>query len=81
LPKKKQYRTRLEIIAAILKTALDGANQTRMMYLALLSFTQVKDYLQVLTESGLLERKNKIMIYRTTAKGREFLDKYETLKI
>lgn len=71
----------MEIIAAILKTALDGANQTRMMYLALLSFTQVKDYLEVLTKSGLLERKNKIMIYRTTAKGREFLDKYETLKI
>lgn len=71
----------MEIIAAILKTALDGANQTRMMYLALLSFTQVKDYIEVLTESGLLERKKKVMTYKTTAKGREFLDKYETLKL
>jgi len=52
-----------------------------MMYLALLSFTQVKDYLEVLTESGLLERNKKTKTYRTTAKGREFLDKYETLKI
>jgi len=81
LPKKKKYRSRSDIVAAILKTALDGANQTKMMYLALLSFTQVKDYLEVLTESGLLERNKKTKTYRTTAKGREFLDKYETLKI
>jgi len=80
LPKKK-YRSRFDIIVAILKAAADGALQTTIMYSVYLSFTQVKDYLDVLTRRGLLQKDMKTMRFRTTARGREFLKKYEWIKI
>jgi predicted transcriptional regulator len=81
LTKRKKYRSWSDIIATILKEAVDDANQTKMIYLAYLSYRSKKDYHDVLTGSGVLERNKKTMTHRTTLKGSEFPDKYESMKI
>lgn len=42
-----------------------------------MSFTQLKDYIQTLTASGLLEQSG--MEFKTTPKGFEFLKAYESV--
>jgi predicted transcriptional regulator len=80
--KRKRYRSRNEIIAAILQVAFEGSLRTNIMYQAFLSFNQLsKEYLPLLLENGLLEYDTKDQKYRTTRKGKEFLDVYDQLKL
>jgi predicted transcriptional regulator len=72
-----KYRSRTDIAAAILEIALDGAIKTRIMYKAFLSFPQLKEYLAVLQERGLLEHVSTDNEYRTTDKGKQFLKMYK----
>ncbi len=72
-----KYRSRTDIISEILKIAGGGVSKTKIMYGAYLSYDQLKDYMQVLLENGLLEKKG--MQYRTTKKGLDFLKGYERL--
>lgn len=75
---KKRGRDRLFIIAEILDIAKDGTLKTQIMYKASLSFTQLKTYLSLLRNTGLLEKvteKNAVR-YRTTKKGFEYLYSY-----
>jgi predicted transcriptional regulator len=46
------------------------------MYTAFVSFAQLKEYLAILTEGGLLEYNDKSQTYRTTEKGMVFLRAY-----
>jgi predicted transcriptional regulator len=43
-----QYRSREDIVAAILDIAKHGAIKTRIMYRAFLSYPQLKEYLGML---------------------------------
>ncbi|MGI0036461.1 MAG: winged helix-turn-helix domain-containing protein [Nitrososphaera sp.] len=72
-----KYRSRTDIAAAILEVALDGAIKTKIMYKAFLSFPQLKEYLGVLLEKGLLEYISTDHEYRTTDKGKHFLKLYK----
>jgi predicted transcriptional regulator len=72
-----KYRSRTDIAAAILEIALDGAIKTKIMYKAFLSFPQLKEYLSVLEERGLLEHIATDREYRTTDKGKQFLKMYK----
>jgi predicted transcriptional regulator len=72
-----KYRSRTDIAAAILEIAVDGAIKTRIMYKAFLSFPQLKEYLSVLEEKGLLDFVAVDREYRTTDKGRQFLKMYK----
>jgi predicted transcriptional regulator len=72
-----KYRSRTDIAAAILEIALDGAIKTKIMYKAFLSFPQLKEYLAVLEEKGLLEHIAIDREYRTTDKGKQFLKMYK----
>ena len=72
-----KYRSRTDIAAAILEIAIDGAIKTRIMYKAFLSFPQLKEYLSVLEEKGLLDFVAVDREYRTTDKGRQFLKMYK----
>jgi predicted transcriptional regulator len=72
-----KYRSRTDIAAAMLEIALDGAIKTRIMYKAFLSFPQLKEYLAVLEEKGLLDYISTDHEYRTTDKGRHFLKMYK----
>ncbi len=71
-----RYRSRMDIIAAILETAKEGAIKTKIMYRAFLSFPQLKEYLHVLMDGGLLEYSEEAKMYNTTEKGRHFLEMY-----
>jgi len=72
-------RHKLDIFADILRLALDGTKTTRLVYRANTNFTKIKDYLQTLSEKGLIEFYDGHI--RTTGKGIEYLDRYEKLML
>jgi predicted transcriptional regulator len=71
-----KYRSRTDIVADILQITEGGAIKTRIMYRAFLSFPQLKEYLVLLTDSGLVKYTEEDRQYRTTEKGRHFLKMY-----
>jgi predicted transcriptional regulator len=71
-----KYRSRSDISQMILESANGGSTKTKIMYKAYLSFAQLKEYLTVLQENGLLEYEESKQIYRTTDKGIRLLRIY-----
>ena len=53
--------------------------KTKIMYKALLSYPQLKEYLSALIENGLLDYQEAMQVYRTTDKGNRFLHVYNQL--
>jgi len=74
-----RYRSRTDIVASILEAANGGVTKTKMMYDAYLSHGQLKDYLFLLMENGLLKYLKEERIYKTTKKGTVFLKGYNQL--
>lgn len=74
-------RSDLDIMAKILHAANEksGAGRTKIMYRAFLSYTQLKKYLQALTERGLLSYDADTQTFKTTRKGLRFLDTYNQI--
>jgi predicted transcriptional regulator len=66
-------RSRTEIVSSILDAANGGANKTKIMYKAFLSYGLLREYLSLLMENNLLEYLDRTQIYRTTEKGLNFL--------
>jgi len=81
----ERRRDRHEIIAEILRTAVNGKIKTHIMYRAKLSYSQINEYLPLLVENGLLENakmprgKQRTIVYRTTAKGLQFIESLESV--
>ncbi|HET7148361.1 MAG TPA: winged helix-turn-helix domain-containing protein [Candidatus Nitrosopolaris sp.] len=71
-----KYRSRTDIAALILEAANGGAAKTKIMYRAFLSYAQLKEYLAVLLENGLVEYSQGEQIYRITKKGMRFVQLY-----
>jgi predicted transcriptional regulator len=71
-----KYRSRTDIAALILQAANGGAAKTKIMYRAFLSYAQLKEYLAVLLENGLVEYLGAEQIFKTTDKGSRFLHLY-----
>jgi len=67
-------RDRHDITIDILRKAASGVRKTELMSDARLSYSQTKQYLNVLLNNGLLETIEKRRL-RTTRKGLEFLEK------
>ncbi|HEY9406537.1 MAG TPA: winged helix-turn-helix domain-containing protein [Nitrososphaera sp.] len=67
-------RSRTELASHILEAANGGATKTKIMYKAYLSYAQLKEYLAVLIENGLMARDVDGDLYRTTSKGIKFLE-------
>ncbi len=65
------YRDRTDIIREILEVAngAEDITRTKLMYKAFLSYTQVKEYLALLTERNLISYDSITHTYRTTEKG------------
>jgi predicted transcriptional regulator len=74
----KARRGKLEIIVDILTVCKDGALKTETVYKANLNFKRVDKYIPFLENRNLLEHSDNI--YRTTDKGKEFLDNYYNMK-
>lgn len=76
-----KYRSRTEIVATILETVRIGTTKTKIMYKAYLSYTQMKEYLQYLQESNLMEYESGSQTYRITDKGLQFLRAYGEISL
>ena len=68
-----KYRSRTEIVSMILESANGGATKTKIMYVAFLSYNQLKEYLSVLIENNLIEYLEGTKTFKTTEKGLNFL--------
>jgi predicted transcriptional regulator len=60
----------------ILEAANGGVAKTKIMYKAFLSYVQLKEYLDILIENGLIEHNVKQQIFKITDKGLRFLQLY-----
>jgi len=68
-----KYRGRTEIVATILEAAKGKATKTKIMYIAFLSYNQLKEYLSILIENNLVEYNGGTQTYKTTEKGLNYL--------
>jgi predicted transcriptional regulator len=71
-----KYRDRTEIVKLILRSSntAEGSFKTRIMYESYLSFSQLEEYLALLTKNGLLEYNETSTTFKTTEKGLRLLD-------
>jgi predicted transcriptional regulator len=74
-----KYRSRTDIASQLLEAANGGASKTKIMYRAYLSFAQLRQYLTMLIESGLIEYQPNQREYKTTEKGLRFLKAYKEI--
>ena len=74
-------RDKFVIISNILLLAVSGMKKTELMCKAGLSSDQLEKYLPMLFRSELLEtsREKRKIVYRTTEKGKSFLQTFEEL--
>ncbi|HEU5460662.1 MAG TPA: winged helix-turn-helix domain-containing protein [Nitrososphaeraceae archaeon] len=68
-----KYRSRTEIVGNILDAANGGATKTKIMYIAFLSYGQLKEYLSLLIENNLIEYLDGTKTFKTTEKGLNLL--------
>jgi predicted transcriptional regulator len=66
-------RSRTELVGSILDAANGGATKTKIMYIAFLSFNQLKEYLSILIENNLIEYLDGTKTFKTTEKGLNYL--------
>jgi len=74
---KPKRRDQLVIMAEIVRIARKGVSKTHIMFRANLSFSQLNQYLALLSEANLLEKvpfEGK-EVYMATKKGLEFMEK------
>jgi predicted transcriptional regulator len=75
-----RYRTRIQISSQILQAANgENATRTKIMYKAVLSYLQLKEYLKLLTADGLLQYNSTSRTFKTTTKGLMVLEGYNQL--
>jgi predicted transcriptional regulator len=68
-----KYRSRSDIVGLLLEAANGGgATKTKLMYKAYLSFNQLREYLTLLVENGMIEYEGG-QTYRTTDRGMRVL--------
>lgn len=69
-----KYRSRTELASNILEAANGGATKTKIMYKSYLSYAQLKEYLAMLIQNGLMAHDVEGEKYRTTSNGIKFLE-------
>ncbi len=76
-------RSRIEIMASILKKARRATKKTHIMNQCNLSFRQLQRYLRSMRTRGLLKRENNgsQMMFETTGKGQKFLTRYSRIAL
>jgi predicted transcriptional regulator len=74
-----RYRNRIDIIAELLDAASTPITKTKMMYRAMLSYEQLKEYLVILAENDLIAYNNPSRRFTTTDTGYQFIRRYHDL--
>lgn len=72
-------RSRMDIIIDVLEVAVKGVNKTAVVYKTNLNFKLAEKYLEILQKQGFIE--NTLNKYKTTDKGRIFLQKAKELTL
>ena len=77
-------RDRIEIFSRILQAANGrnggaGATRTRIMYGAFLTHTQLKQYLPILADNGMIQYDSSSQTFKITEKGHRFLNSYSEM--
>lgn len=78
------HRSRVDIMANILRVSAGGAKKTHIMYGCNLSYKQLQTYLDLLADRELLKTKSEKGnkgYYETTPKGRAFLKCYQDIQV
>ncbi len=70
------YRSRLDIMADILRIASKNAKKTQIMYQANLSYKVLKRYLRDMTAASLIFFETAEQLFVITPKGQDFLEAY-----
>ena len=75
-----KYRSRSQIITEILRVIeVNGATKMNIMYRAFLSYTQLKEYLEFLQASEMMQYVEYARTYRITEKGKKLLQAYDAI--
>lgn len=80
------HRSKIDIIAEVLRETVDGTKKTRIMYSCNLSFRQLQTYLNLLLDHGLLRKGSEneegidSKFFEITRKGQNLLRAYDRLK-
>jgi len=82
---KRHRRAHLDILADISGASASGIAKTHLMYRCNLSFRQLKKYLSLSVQKGLLrsvvaKKSFSENLFETTRKGKEFLRTYKRLE-
>jgi predicted transcriptional regulator len=76
-----EYRSRTDIFASILLVATEeGVRLTRLMYLTFTSYNQIKQFLKLLIDNGMLEYDHRHRFYKATKKGLRYLEIYREME-
>lgn len=75
----QKYRNRLDIIAHLLNATHNGASKTKIMRRAMISYGQLRKYLQTMTDNDLIAYNNANRRFTITQKGYQFMKMYEDL--
>ena len=73
-------RSTTEIVSNILDAANGGATRTKIIYIAFISYNQLKEYLPVLIENNLIEYHDGTETFRATEKGLKFLKTHNEME-
>jgi predicted transcriptional regulator len=77
---QRKRRDREEIMYKILSAAIEPATRTRLIYASFLSNTELRQYITILLEHGMLEvdpiTKTR---FKVTEEGKKFLGLYESI--
>lgn len=75
-----KHRSKASIIAKILQVASSGgATRSQIMYRAFLSYVQLKEYLVLLQNNGLLQYDAETKTFKSTDKGAKFQSLFRQL--
>lgn len=75
-----RYRSRMDLISQILEAANGGdVTKAKIMYEAFLNYNQLNEYLMFLTQNSSLSYDFDTRTFKTTEKGRKFLDAYNQM--
>jgi predicted transcriptional regulator len=77
---KPRYRSKDDIEANILAAAKEPKGKTRLMYSAMVSSYQIREYIADLLRKKLLSFNGVTKTYQTTEQGLEFLRLYERIR-
>jgi len=75
----QKYRNRIDIIAHLLNATHNGATKTKIMRRAMISYGQLRKYLQTMTENDLIAYESANRRFTITQKGYRFMKMYEDL--